>query len=159
MLFAIGEAKKVVVMTTMLLFLLCVVVEVHSQTYPFVRYGNTGPALSNHSYLDLTTVGDNSDGSDSVQCVTDLGTCCTSSQGGDRGDWYFPNGTRLPFLTSTISIAGRRGDMRVELHRRNNGVANGIYLCAIETNAVNNDNGREIVYVGLYASGGEMYIV
>ena len=71
-------------MTTVLLFLLlCVVVEVHSQTYPFVRFGNDGAALSNHSYVDLTTVGDSDDGSDSVQCVTDLYTCCTNGQGPD----------------------------------------------------------------------------
>ena len=155
----IGEAKKVVVMTTVLLFLLCVVVEVHSQTYPFVRFGNDGPALSNHSYLDLTTVGNNGDGSDSVQCVTDLDSCCTNAQGTDRGDWYFPNGTRLPLLTSSSDIVEARGNMLIYLRRRNNGVTNGIYQCAIETNAVNNGDGREIVYVGLYASGGEVYVI
>ena len=148
----------------LLLLLLCVVVEVHSQTIPHVRFGNDGPALSNHSYLDLTTVGNNYDGSDSVQCVTDLATCCHSSQGTDRGDWYFPNGTKLPFLATSsynIIIVERRGDMRVELHRGNNGVANGIYQCTIETDAVNNMNhndDREFVYVGLYASGGEVYM-
>ena len=77
---------KMVVMTTVLMFLLCVVVEVHSQTqtYPFVRFGNTGSALSNHSYVDLTTVGESDDGSDSVQCVTDLNTCCSMDQGAHR---------------------------------------------------------------------------
>ena len=84
-------------MMTVLLFLLCVVVEVHSPTYPFVRFGNTGPALSNPSYVDLTAVGDRDDGSDSVQCVTDLDTCCHSTQGDGRGDWLFPNATRLQF--------------------------------------------------------------
>ena len=141
----------------LLLFFLCVVVEVHSQTIPHVRFGNDGPALSNHSYLDLTTVGDSDDGSDSVQCVTDLGTCCTMTQGTHRGDWYFPNGNRLPFQSSSSSIVEVRGSMQVELRRRNNGVANGIYQCTIKTNAVHDDDGREIiVYVGLYASGGEI---
>ena len=142
-------------MTTVLLFLVCVVVEVHSQTYPFVRFGNTGPALSNHSYLDFTAVGNSGDRSDSVQCVTDLATCCHWNQGDDRGDWFFPNGTRLSLITSsTSSIVERRDHMKIDLHHRNNGVANGIYQCTIETNAVNDDDGREIVYVGLYASGG-----
>ena len=155
---------KMVVMTTVLLFLLCVVVEVHSQTYPFVRFGNTGPVLSNHSYLDLTAVGESVNGSDTVQCVTDLGTCCHGAFGTDRGDWYFPNGTRLSLSASFSrdSIVEKRYHMRVELHYRpriNNGVANGIYQCTIETNAVNDEDGREIVYVGLYASGGEIYIL
>ena len=146
----------VVMVTVVLLFLLCVVVEVHSQTYPFVRFGNTGPALSNHSYVDLTTVGSSSDGSESVQCHTDLDSCCHAGIGPDRGDWYFPNGTRLLFPGDDGDIYERREAQQVDLRRRNNGVANGIYQCTIETNAVNNDAGRVNVYVGLYASGGEV---
>ena len=138
--------------------LFCVVVEVHSQTYPFVRFGSTGPALSNHSYVNLTAVGNSGEGSDSVQCVTDLTSCCHAIHGGDRGDWYFPNGTRLQFRGSDNNVYERREFMRVDLRRRNSGVANGIYQCTIETNAVNDEDSREIVYVGLYASGGEMYM-
>ena len=144
------------------LILLCVVVKVHSQsqTYPFVRFGNTGPALSNHSYMDLTTVGNIYDGSDSVQCVTDLETCCHQDQGNDRGDWYFPNGTILKFIAFGDDIAERRGAQRVALRRKNNGVVNGIYQCTVEINAVHSNNfsdetTREVVYVGLYASGGK----
>ena len=42
--------------------------------------------LSNHSYVDLTAVGDARDGSDSVQCHSDLSTCCNIGAGGDFGD-------------------------------------------------------------------------
>ena len=156
---------KMIVMTTVLLLLLCTVAEVHSQTYPFVRFGNTGPALSNHSYINLTAVGNSDDGSDTVQCVTDLTTCCRRNQGENRGDWYFPNGTRLGFgnrtrSDNTDSICELRRAQRVDLHHWNNGVANGIYWCTIETNAVHSNDPtdtttRETVYVGLYASGGE----
>ena len=59
-----------------------------------------GQTLVNHSYVDLSTVGYISDGSNSVQCHTDLRTCCSSAQGIRRGDWYFPNGTRLPLFTA-----------------------------------------------------------
>ena len=156
--------SSVVLLLSSLLF--CFVVEVHSQTYPFVRFGSYVAALSNHSYVDLTTVGDSDDGSSNLQCVTDLDTCCRSAQGIDRGDWYFPNGTRLQFSTSNNDIYERREPQRVDLRRRNNGVANGIYQCTIETNAVNSHDSsdvmtREIVYVGLYASGGEirMYVL
>ena len=80
--------------------------------------------------------------------------------GHDRGDWYFPNGTRLQFFHEgdRQSIYEKRKKQRVDLRRRNDGVANGIYQCIIETNAVhsNDSSAREIVYLGLYASGGEM---
>ena len=42
-------------------------------------------------------VGDETSGSDSVQCLTDLSTCCSGNEGPHRGDWYFPDGIRLPF--------------------------------------------------------------
>ena len=56
-----------------------------------------GQTLANHSYVDISLVRDDSSGSDSVQCITDLDTCCTNTDGPYRGDWYFPDGTRLPF--------------------------------------------------------------
>ena len=94
-------------MTTVLLFLLCVVVEVHSQTYPFVRYGREDTAmttvLSNHSYLDLTTVG--SEAENRLECHTDLDTCCTSAQGPDRGESMYPDPPRGSVL-HTLCIDG-----------------------------------------------------
>ena len=96
------------------------------------------------------------DGSDSVQCRTDLSTCCTSGAGGDFGDWYFPSGTVLPFPNAAHNIFEGQRIQRVDLqHRGTGGAISGIYRCTIETNAVNDDDGREIVYAGLYASGGE----
>ena len=112
--------------------------------------------LPNHSYVNLTAVGDAQNGSDSVQCHTDLSTCCNRDAGPDRGDWYFPNGARLPFRENNIFILEVRQAQRVELrHRGRSDVTSGIYHCTIETNAVHNDSGRETVYAGLYASGGE----
>ena len=137
---------------SMLLCLLSALVEVHSQTVPFVRFMGTN--LPNHSYVDLTLVGDAGDGSNSVQCHTDLDTCCSVLQGADHGDWYFPNGDRLPF-SGGGDIYEAREAQRVDLRGRNNGDTSGIYSCDIETNAVNDDGGQETVYVGLYASGGE----
>ena len=78
-----------------LIVLLCFlssVVDVCSQTVPYISFMGTN--LPNHSYIDFTQVGE---GSDSVQCHTDLTTCCSGAQGGDRGDWYYPNGERLQF--------------------------------------------------------------
>ena len=138
----------------LLMCLLSALVEVHSQdiNVPYVSFMGTN--LPNHSYVDLTLVGSAGDGGDSVQCHTDLSTCCSSAQGLDRGDWYFPSGDRLPFLGSG-DIYEHRDAQRVDLRRRNNGDTSGIYRCDIETIAVNDEDGRETVYVGLYASGGE----
>ena len=126
---------------------------VYSSPGAFVSFMGTN--LPNHSYVDLTLVGDAVDGSDSVQCHTDLDTCCSRSEGADRGDWYFPNGTRLTFTFYGGDIGEWRLAQRVDLRHRNNAATSGIYRCTIETNAVNNEDGRETVYVGLYASGGE----
>ena len=126
---------------SVLLCLLSALVEVHSQTVPYVSFMDTN--LPNHSYVDLTLVGRPEDGGDSVQCHTDLDSCCTGTQGPDRGDWYFPNGNRLLFNYRPGDIYEHRGAQRVNLRRRNNGDTSGIYRCAIETDAVNDEDGRE----------------
>ena len=77
-----------------LLNFLCFLVEVHSQTVPYISF--MGVNLPNHAYVDLTLMGvDNSDPGNTVRCHTDLSTCCTINQGIHRGDWYFPNGSVL----------------------------------------------------------------
>ena len=134
--------------------------EVHSQTeYPCISF--MGETLPNHAYVNLSLVG--SSGSDSVQCHTDLGTCCNSPQGVHRGDWIAPDSdSRLPFITdASADIYEVRGAQRVDLRCRNNAdMPSGIYHCRIATSAVHDDNDisvRESVYVGLYASGGKQY--
>ena len=147
----------------MLLCLLWSLVEVHSQTqYPYVSF--MGETLPNHAYVDLSLVGNDDSGSDSVQCHTDLDTCCTGAQGEHRGDWITPGSEdRLPFGSgANADIYVVRGAQRVDLHRRNNAdMPSGIYYCETPTHAVHDDNDfsvRESVYVGLYGSGGEIHV-
>ena len=122
------------------------------QRFPYVSF--RGQTLDNHSYVDISEVGDDYY-SDSVQCHTDLSTCCSYAQGPHRGDWYFPNGTRLPF---SRDIYESRGAQRVALHRRNNANSPvGIYRCDIQTNAGYNSV-RDTVYVGMYTASGGMLI-
>ena len=124
-----------------------------------------GETLPNHGYVDLSLVGNADDGSDSVQCHTDLDTCCSAAQGLHRGDWHPPGSdARLPFSNENDDIYENRRAQRVDLRRRNNGDTSGIYHCSIETNAVNSDNNtdtttRETVYVGLYATGGKLTLL
>ena len=146
-------------MSVLLCLLLWSLVEVHSQTeFPYVSF--MGETLANHGYVDLNEVGDPAvNPSDhSVQCHTDLNTCCSGSWGQHRADWHFPNGDRLPFSSPSVGIHEARGAQRVELRRRNNADSpSGIYRCDIPTDAVHHDNDnsvRETVYVGLYTTGG-----
>ena len=142
-----------------LLLLLLFLVEVHSQqTFPYVSF--MGPALPDHSYVDLSLVGSADDNSHSVVCHTDLDTCCTGGQGFHRGDWYFPNGDRLPFAGNSVSI-GLGHAAQIAIIRRTTATGpTGIYRCRIATNEVHSDTDRsvgETVYVGLYlADGGKL---
>ena len=136
------------------LFLLWSVVEVHSQTAPLVFFMEQ--TLPNNSYVNLSLVGYYGN---EVVCHTDLSTCCRRGDGPDRGDWYFPNGDRLPFPGGYHPLFENRLRQRVELYRRtgSGNIPSGIYHCSIETRAVNSDDNtdRETVYVGLFDSGGD----
>ena len=131
-------------------------VEVRSQTFPFVSF--MGQTLPNHSYVNLSLVGNDVSGSDSVQCHTDLSTCCSGAQGIHRGDWYFPDGTGLPDTGDTYE---QREAQRLDLRHGNSATSpSGVYRCDIATVAVHDDTNisvRDTVYVGLYGSGGTNY--
>ena len=152
---------KVKMLVVVSLSLLLSLVEVYSQQiFPYVSF--MGQTLANHSYVDLSLVGDIGN---TVQCHTDLNTmcsgqcdtsCCTESEGTHRGDWYFPNGNRLQFSDSS-DIYERRNNMRVDLRCTGAAFPSGLYRCDISTNNVHNDTDssvRDTVYIGLYASGG-----
>ena len=143
----------------LILSLIWSLVEVHSQTAPYVSF--MGQNLANHSYVDLTLVeDDDSDGSyNTVRCNTDLETCCTGDQGIHRGNFYFPDGGVVQSHGGfgSPSIFRTHGDQRLTLYRRNNAMEpSGIYRCEVATVGVHNDGDdslRAVVYVGLYTSG------
>ena len=138
-------------------------VEVNSQqTFPYVSF--LGQTLADHSYVNLSLVGNDYDGSDSVQCHTDLSTCCSRGQGPHRGDWYSPGSTdRLPFPNEDGDIFEERTAQRVDLRRRNGATSPvGIYRCDIPTVAVYDESDtsvRATVYVGLYTASGGMFFL
>ena len=144
--------------TSLLLLLLSSLVEIHSQTAPYVSF--MGEILPNYAYVDLSLVGEYLSGSDSVQCHTDLATCCSGGQGYHRGDWIPPGSeARLPFSRADgYDIYESRENQRVDLRRRNNAdITSGIYRCDIPTIAVHdvdNTSVRDSVYVVLYTSRG-----
>ena len=144
------------VIAPLLLCLLSALVEIYSQSAPYITFMSNN--IPNHGYVDLNTVGSiTSNDSLKLQCHTDLTTCCSVAQGHDGGDWYFPNGNRLPLYdyNNIAVLSEARGLQRVIVYREQEGGISGIYRCDIETIAVNNNNGRVSFFVGLYTSGGE----
>ena len=138
-----------------LLYFMSQIFYCQTQEYPYVSFN--GMVLSNHSYVNLLLVNDTESGS--VQCHTDLQTCCRDTNGIHRGDWFFPNGSVLGFISSDDDIVEFRGFQRVDIRRGNNGSASGIYHCSIATFAsvpiIDDPLVPEHVYVGLYDSGGQ----
>ena len=59
-------------------------------------------------------------------------------------------------MAYSTSILERCRAQQVDLLPGEKGdVTSGICHCPVETNAVNDDDGQETLYAGLYASGGE----
>ena len=139
-------------MDSRVLLVLCLLcgLEVDSQTFPSLSFGND-IVIPNHDYVDLGLMGTSF--ANSVQCHTDLSSCCTSQH---HGQWYFPDGQ---FVSSDTDIHEVQKSMRVDLRRRNNATSpSGIYCCEIPTNAVHDDTNTSVrasVYVGLYTSEGK----
>ena len=133
------------------LFLLSLCVHSSVQEYPHVSF--LGNILANHSYVNLSLVSV----SGTVQCHTDLNTCCSGEQGPHRGDWYFPDGERLPF-PGDGDIYENRSARVVHIHRNkvHSKSIEGIYCCNIVTISCNADDScaSDRVYVGLYNEGG-----
>ena len=147
---------------SVLLFLLWSLVEVHSQTAPYLTF--MGETLPNHSYVNLSALGDIDNENDHVVCHTDLTSCCGGTLP-DRGYWFFPNGDVLPGAggtgAATNPIVLMRG-LQVARLIRGTGpgdVPSGLYRCTIATNAVNGYSYPEgiigeTLYVGVYRTGG-----
>ena len=135
-------------LVSLLLLSVCLA-EIHCQTtFPYVSF--LGHTLANHSYVDLSLVRDYYDGSDSVQCRTDLrlivetGTILT--------DQEF-NFQELRIFTRVVNIVF----VLDKLPPHFLGYITVVFQ-PIPTVTVHSDvdiSVRESVFVGLYGSGGE----
>ena len=150
----------------LLLFLLWSLVEVHSQTAPYLTF--MGEILPDHSYVDLSALGELDNENDHVVCHTDLTSCCGGTGFDDRGFWYFPNGAELLGAggAATNPIVLMRGPQVARLIRGTGpgDAPSGLYRCIIETNAVSDGPVNpppsphniigQTLYVGVYSTGG-----
>ena len=96
----------------------------------------------------LEDIGEGDD--DGLLCMTEYSTCCKQPA---FGNWFFPNGTRVPSSGNQKDLYRTRGDMVVRLYRRRGGV-DGVYSCKI----LDAMNIIQTIYIGVYtAETGEQY--
>ena len=96
------------------------------------------------------------EGDDALLCVTNLTTCCQLSHTStDRliGNWFFPNGTKVPGRDVNWDIYRTRGHMVVYLHRRKGGME-GIYHCEIPDST----NMMQTIHIGVHTKSCECFL-
>ena len=80
--------------------------------------------------IPLTSVGE---GADAVICMTTRINCCTNAMGEMRnGEWYYPNGDRVPTEGAGLDFYRNRGTQQVILNRRNDAMSpTGCFCCEL----------------------------
>ena len=118
-----------------------------------VSFWLKGAFYQNNSIINLEDIGE---GVGSLLCLTNLTACCRISYARSAlGNWFFPNGTRVPSSNVQWDFHRTRGHMRVPLRRRRGGVT-GIYSCVIPDAM----NVTQTIYIGVYSANngtGEWY--
>ena len=108
---------------------------------PSLYFELNGQTLPSGSKISITDIGvvnpsDLLDTASALVCVTsEVNTqCCRTRDGGNVGEWYFPDGSIIPRLSSSPNgDFTRSGFMhQVRLNRRNNAMAPlGTYTCSV----------------------------
>ena len=118
-----------------------------------VKFSLNGTPYQNNSLVTLEDIGE---GVDALFCITNQIPCCGQSYTGEKGvgigNWFFPNGTRVPSSGAQWDFYRTRGQMVVQLHRTRSG-EEGIYHCEIPDSM----NVIPTIYIGVYtASSGKV---
>ena len=109
-----------------------------------VRFLLRGTTYQNNGLVTLEDIGE---GDDALLCVTDQTACCQASRNGTvLGNWFFPNGTRVPSPGVQWEFFRSRGQSVVRLLRMRGGVS-GIYHCIIPDAM----NVIQTIYIGVYS--------
>ena len=91
------------------------------------------------------------EGDDALLCITNHTACCrppyTGVNGSAIGNWFFPNGSRVPSSGNQTDFHRTRSQMVVLLHRRRGGVE-GIYRCVIPDAM----NVNQTIYIRVYSA-------
>ena len=126
--------------------------------FSFPGTGDITFSLRNTIYQNnsLVTLEDIGVEGGALLCITDLTTCCrppyTGTEGTALGNWFFPNGTRVPSQEYQWDFYGdRKWQMVVQMNRRRGGME-GVYRCEIP----NSMNVTRTIHIGVYtASSGK----
>ena len=115
-----------------------------------VWFSLNGTTYQNNSCVALEDIGEGDN--NSLLCVTNQTACCkppyTDQNGSAKGNWYFPNGTKVPSSSEPSDFYRTRSQMVVRLNRRRGG-EDGIYHCEIPDSMDVNQN----IYIGVYTAG------
>ena len=117
-----------------------------------VWFSLNGTTYQNNSLVNLEDIGEDDD---ALLCLTNQPACCRPPYTSDAtGNWFFPNGTRIPSSGTQEDFHRTRGDMMVLLHRRRGG-EEGVYYCVLPDVL----NVAQTIYIGVYTTDtGEWYI-
>ena len=122
----------------------------------YLSTGDVWFALGNITYQNnsIVILEDIGEYADALLCVTNQTACCRPSAVVSAvGNWFFPNGTRVPSSGNQWDFYRTRGQMVVGMHRRGGG-EEGIYRCEIPDSM----NVIQIIYIGMYlASTGKLF--
>ena len=113
-----------------------------------------GQTIPSNALIHLSDLGSSANGGDSIQCHTDLDSCCEGEAADGGGNWFTPGDQRLSDGGSLYAVPGTK---RVDLRRRDGSsdIVPGIYRCEIDTVSTGpGASERETQYVGLYPEGG-----
>ena len=94
---------------------------------------------------------DTSDPGSSLVCVTtNVNTqCCRTADGGSRGEWYHPDGTRIPPNVLDANFYRTRYTQQVRLNRRNDAMSpTGVFTCEVP-----NDGDSTMLYTATITVG------
>ena len=116
-----------------------------------------GQSYPNHGLVLIDEIGETDSIDDNgLSCVSDLTDCCSE---GLRGEFDFPDGSTVPILGNIRNGYYRtRSSDRIDLNRRPDGTAQGLFQCRIRT--VASPDAYEEFYIGVYnKNSGEFRIV
>jgi hypothetical protein len=92
---------------------------------------------ANNSVIPIAEIEETTDSVNTgLQCITDRMPCCTAA-GARIGEWFFPDGTRVPTLGTGATMAtefyrNRGDDGTVNLNRLNNVLMpTGLFCCEV----------------------------
>ena len=108
-----------------------------------VWFSLNGTTYQNNSLVTLEDIGKTNN--TTLFCRTNLTACCRHPYGPPLGNWFFPNGIRIPGSSIALDLYRTRGQMVIRMNRRKGG-EDGIYRCEI----LDSLNITQIMYIGVY---------